>query len=68
MVPITWMWKRFGIEIVKEDKRNEKPLKLPSQSLERNMQFGKKKGLNLRVLFHIGDGWGVDECHTGIYF
>jgi hypothetical protein len=38
------MWKRFGIEIVKEDKRNEKPLKLPSQSLERNMQFGKKKG------------------------
>jgi hypothetical protein len=35
---------RFGIEIVKEDKRNEKAPKLPSQSLERNMQFGKKKG------------------------
>jgi hypothetical protein len=34
---------RFGIEIVKETKEMKSP-KASSQSLERNMQFGKKKG------------------------
>jgi hypothetical protein len=33
---------RFGIEIVKEIKEMKSPK--ASQSLERNMQFGKKKG------------------------
>jgi hypothetical protein len=45
MVPITGhgkVWERFGIEIVKVTKEMKSPK--ASQSPERNMQFGKKKG------------------------